>query len=156
MILCIVFTFVRKLKPVSRISALVACTRTRRFEKSLVCREHRLVVGSAAIASSHSQVHRPGFRVLRCTNGGSNYRASRACGFDARGWASRARVSGRAVEGSARISVSNHLWFSKTGIPSCDDRAFQGPADEEKAHQSSQRNAMSRHYSVFESGSSPG
>ncbi len=109
-----------------------------------------MVGGSPEISAIDTEVHRRGFRVLCRANGGPDHRASGARLDVAKAGSPRSRVSRRTPEGSARVTVSHHLRILRDGVPSRDDRPFQGAADEgearqyrvkNRANQSPQRNA---------------
>ncbi len=132
---CIASTSAKRSRPDWRIFERAACTLTPPSEKNLSCREHHLVGGSPEVSAIDSEVHRRGFRVLCRANGGTDHRASGARLDVAKAGTPRSRVSRRTPEGSARVTVSNHLRIFRTGVAGCDDRPLQGAAREGEARQ---------------------
>jgi len=135
---CTAFMSARKSRLGFWTSEVSACTAMRPFGRSLVCREHCLVVGSAAIPSGNSEIHRARLRVLRWKNGSANRRMHRTCCSYAEGWSFGSRVSRGTVEGSSRVTISNNLRIHGIRVSNRNDRAFQGPAHEKTADQSVQ------------------
>ena len=131
---CIAFTCGRRLRLAWRISDRVECIRMLPFEKSSRCRERHLVLGGPKVSSSDSNVYCTGFGVLCSAHGGTNHRASGAGCVVAGPRAPHTRVSRRDVEGSSRISVSNHLWVFGSRVSGRDDCPLQAAAREEAAN----------------------
>src|SRR5947207_1588875 len=104
------------------------------FEKSSEC-EYRLVFRSPACAAVDPKVYRAGFGILRRTDGGTHRSPRGAGGRGACAGASRSRVSGGAVEGSTRITVSDHLRIFGRGVPCRDSRALQAATSAKEANQ---------------------